>query len=165
MKLFQEGRDLFQICTTLISFQLEILKKKIKIYGFQSKIGVEMNKLGEIVYNLFQENGKDILINKEISGLVYSIKDQKEVIKNTEKEIIEIHTNFEEVKEKMYYSGRCLLKRFKIESSPYKEGDSNINYDVQHKPLNQNISEREGEKKEVKEAKETTKKMYHCKNN
>lgn len=166
MKLLQEGKFFFEACTTLISFQLKIFKKKLKIYGFQSKIGAEMNKLGEIVYNLSLENNKDILINKEISGLVDSIKDQNEVIKNTEEEILKVHTNFEEVKGKMYHSGRCLLERFKIGSNPYKDGNSNIKaYDVQHKPLNQNISESEGEKKEVKEAKETIKKTHHCKNN
>ena len=117
MTLIKEGKKLLEAGTEQVSCQLEIVNKKLKIYGIQKKISVEMNKLGEIFYNLFQEKRKDIKKNKEVIGLVESIKEQQQEIDNTEREIIEIQENFQKTKKKMLNSGRGLYEKI-MKGSP-----------------------------------------------
>ncbi len=158
MSLLKEGKELVEYCTKLINFQLDTVKKKLKIYGIQKKIDIEMNKLGEIVYSLFQGNKEDILKDKQITGLVNSISSQNGEIKNTEEEIVNIHSNFQEAKEKIYIYSRDVLEKIKMRSSYYKAHDSKIKTKVsQSKTLDKKMSNIEEGKEEEKEAKETTK--------
>jgi len=117
MTLIKEGKKFFEAGTKQVSYQLEIVNKKLKIYGFQKKISVEMNKLGEICYNLIQEKRKDIKKNKKIIELVESIKEQQQEIDNTDREIIDIQNNFQKTKGKMLNSGRSLYEKI-IQGSP-----------------------------------------------
>ena len=109
----KEGKEIIGAGSEQASFQIDIMKKKLKLYGIQQKIEIEMAKLGEILYNLFQQNRKDIENDKQAAGLVKSIKEQKEEIKKTEQEIAGIQSNFKGAKEKLYDSGKNLFEKIK----------------------------------------------------
>ncbi len=159
MTLIKEGKKLLEAGTEQVSYQLEIVNKKLKIYGFQKKISVEMNKLGEIFYNLFQEKRKDIKKNKEIIGLVESIKEQQQEIENTEREIIDIQNNFQKTKRKILNSGRSLYEKIIKGSSSNSTNDQNQVKDeyMESKPLDQKNIEFKNQKK-MRGPKDATKK-------
>ena len=86
--------------------------------GYQKKIEVEMAKLGELLYNFFQQSRKNVQKDKQNTGPVESIKEQKEEIKKTEQEIVTIQNNFKEAKEKLCSSSRNLFENIKKGLNP-----------------------------------------------
>lgn len=153
MSLLEEGKGMIEAGTGQASYQLDIVKKKLKIYGIQKKIEVEMAKLGEMVYNLFQKKDKDIQRDKQIANLVESIKEQEEEIKRTEQEIADVQSNLQGAKKKMLDTGRDLFKKIKKGLSHHETKGE----DTSTKPLEQKRSVIEKEKKEVKEGKKPQK--------
>lgn len=152
----KEGKELIEAGSDQASFQLDIVKKKLKIYGLQKKIEIEMAKLGEMLYNFFQQNRKDIQNDKQLADLVESIKEEKEEIKKTEQEIANVQGNFKDAKEKLYSSGRNLFEKIKKGLNPDREIMEGA--DAQSKPsLQKKIPCAEKGKKEVKKVKKTAK--------
>ena len=152
----KEGKELIGAGSDQASFQLDIVKKKLKIYGLQKKIEIEMAKLGEMLYNVFQQNRKDIQNDKQIVGLVESIKEEKEEIKKTEQEIANIQNSFKDAREKLCRSGRNLFEKIKQGLNP--SGEIMESADAQSKPsLQKKMSGVETDTKGVKKVKKTAK--------
>ncbi|MDP7555825.1 MAG: hypothetical protein QGF31_06550 [Nitrospinota bacterium] len=151
----KEGKEIIEAGSEQASFQIGIAKKKLKIYRIQKKIEIVMTKLGEILYNFFQQNRKDIKNDKQVTGLVESIKKQKEEIKKTEQEIADIQSNSEGSKEKLCDSGKNIFE--KIKKGLNLSGEITESADTQSKPsLQQKASDVEKEKK-GKKVKKTSK--------
>ena len=151
----KEGKEIIEAGSEQASFQIVIMKKKLKIHGIQKKIEIEMAKLGEILYTFFQQKRKDIKNDKQVAGLVESIKEKKEEIKKTEQEIADIQSNSEDSKEKLFDSGKNLFE--KIKKGLNLNGEITESADAQPKPsLQQKISDVEKEKK-GKKVKKTAK--------
>lgn len=157
MSLLEEGKGMIEAGTGQASYQLDIVKKKLKIYGIQKKIEVEMTKLGEIVYNLFQKKDKNIQKNKQIVSLVDSIKEQEEEIKRTEQEIAVVQSNLQGAKKKILDTGRGLFEKIKKGLGRYETKDQNTKgEDTSTKPLEQKRPVIEKEKKPQKKKNQET---------
>ncbi len=151
----KEGKKIMETGSEQVSFQLDIVKNKLKIYSIQKKINVEVPKLGDMLYNFFQTKKKEIRNDKQIINLVESIKEKKNEINKTEQEIINIESNFKEAKEKLYSSCMDLFENIKEGLKPDGKtaGETEIGANP---PIEQKTAGFEEEKKEVKEAKKTT---------
>ena len=145
----KEGKEIIEAGSEQASFQIGIAKKKLKIYRIQKKIEIEMTKLGEILYNFFQQNRKDIKNDKQVTALVESIKEQKEEIKKIEQEIASIQSDSGDAKEKLFDSGKNLFE--KIKKGLNLSDETMESADAQSKPpLQQKMSDTEKEIKDKK---------------
>tara|TARA_B100000959_G_scaffold48500_1_gene49766 strand:- start:375 stop:869 length:495 start_codon:yes stop_codon:yes gene_type:complete len=145
----KEGKELMEAGSEQASFQIDIVKKKLKIYGMQQKVEVEMAKLGEILYNFFIQKREDIKNDKIVAGLVESIKEQKEEIKKIEQEIARIESDSGDTKEKLFDSGKNLFEKIKKGLNLSDETMESV--DAQSKPpLQQKMSDTEKEIKDKK---------------